>query len=220
MNELQNNKVTISGTVISAPRYSHEIYKDRFYEFMIKCNRLSDNADILPITVNENMLADFSIAVGDRVEVVGQYRSYNKLDGAKNRLMLTIFASSINAPTSPMDRNEIDLVGYICKAPVYRTTPFRREICDILVAVNRGYNKSDYIPCIAWGRNAKLARELNVGAKVEISGRIQSREYSKRLDDGTMQSKIAYELSITSITSGASEGLSSDPCKSALPHAA
>lgn len=201
MNEIQkNNTVTVSGKLLSLPCYSHEIFGEKFYECYIECLRLSNIPDIIPITISEQVMGTYNFVVGDKVEFVGQYRSYNKLEGEHSKLMLTVFAYSVHYPLRDTDRNEITLEGFLCKSPVFRTTPFKREICDLLVAVNRGYNKSDYIPCIAWGKNARVAKDFNVGDRLQIIGRIQSRAYIKKLDDGTTMTKTAYELSIIQVS--------------------
>ena len=197
----ENNKVIISGTVASEPEFSHEVYEETFYTFMLKTPRLSETHDIIKITISEKFLATEKIEVGDYVTIHGQFRSYNNFSGTGNRLILTVFVKSIQKCNYPdeYDRNlnSIYLNGYICKKPIYRTTPFGREIADILLAVNRSYNKSDYIPCIAWGRNAKYAEGFEVGNNVIIKGRIQSREYQKRITETEVESKTAYEVSVS-----------------------
>lgn len=201
MNEVQkNNIVTVSGKLLCQPCYSHEIFGEKFYECYVECMRLSNIPDIIPITISEQVMKSYNFVVGDKIEFVGQYRSYNKLEGEHSKLMLTVFAYTVRYPLSDVDKNEILLDGYICKKPIFRTTPFKREICDLLVAVNRGYNKSDYIPCIAWGKNARLSKDFAVGDRINITGRVQSRAYVKKLDDGTTVTKTAYELSIIQIT--------------------
>lgn len=195
---MNNNKVTLAGEIVSEPKFSHEIFGEGFYEMQLAVERLSEQKDILTVTVSDRLIADYDIKVGSKICVAGQFRSYNKLENDKSRLMLTVFVREILEEV-PENSNTIELKGYICKAPVYRTTPFKREICDLLVAVNRAYNKSDYIPCIAWGRNARFIKNIPVGEKVEISGRIQSREYQKVLDNGEVLKKIAYEVSVSKI---------------------
>ena len=195
--DMTNNKVTLSGVVVSQPAFSHEVYGEGFYEFMLSVLRLSDAADILPVTISERLMHEAHIEVGSKISVAGQFRSYNKLADNHSRLMLTVFARSVCDYDEELNPNVIELEGYICKNPMYRTTPFKREICDILLAVNRAYNKSDYIPCIAWGRNARYVNTLQVGDKIYLTGRIQSREYCKQLPDGTEQTRVAYEVSIS-----------------------
>lgn len=198
-----NNLVFLYGRIASEPLFSHEVFGEGFYEMNLAIDRLSGAADIIPVTMSERILTDAKIYIGKQVSIKGQFRSYNKLIGDRSKLMLTVFVREVeNSGQGCMNPNPniIELVGYICKPPIYRTTPFNREICDILVAVNRAYNKSDYIPAIAWGRNARFAKNILVGEKVHVSGRIQSREYQKRLDDGTVETRIAFEVSINRIS--------------------
>lgn len=195
----KNNKVYVAGEVATEAVFSHEVYGEGFYEFMIKVMRLSGQADILPLTISERLMKDGQIEIGKKIVAVGQFRSYNKLEGGKSRLMLTVFVRELLDEDNSKNPNNILISGYICKPPIYRTTPFNREIADVLVAVNRAYNKSDYIPCIAWGRNARFVRELNVGDKVAISGRIQSREYQKKLSEADVKTMTAYEVSVSKL---------------------
>lgn len=194
----QSNKVYLCGTVESDPVYSHELYGEGFYEFLLKVPRLSGQNDIIPLTVSERIINDAKIAVGERIALNGQFRSYNKMVDEKSKLMLTVFVRDFCAPGEE-NPNTVELSGYICKPPIYRTTPFNREICDLLIAVNRAYNKSDYIPCIAWGRNARFVKSVEVGQKIVIQGRIQSREYVKKLSEIQSETRVAYELSINKI---------------------
>ena len=198
----ENNKVTISGTVASEPEFSHEVYEEMFYTFMLDTPRLSGAKDTVIITISEKFLVGDGIKIGDNVKINGQFRSYNNFSSVGNRLILTVFVKDIEnlEAAEPAEiSNSIYLDGYICKQPVYRTTPFGREIADILLAVNRSYNKSDYIPCIAWGRNAKYAETLIIGDNVIIKGRIQSREYQKKLSETEFEQKTAYEISISKL---------------------
>lgn len=201
MENLSSNKVFLMGTVIADPEYSHELYGEGFYEFKLSVPRLSENRDIIPVTVSERIMSEVDLRAGATVALNGQFRSYNKLDGERSKLMLTVFVRDF-APITGEEQNPnvTELSGYICKPPIYRTTPFNREICDILLAVNRAYNKSDYIPCIAWGRNARFVRSVDVGQKLNICGRIQSREYNKRLEDDSVVVRTAYELSVSKIS--------------------
>ncbi|MCI8820187.1 MAG: single-stranded DNA-binding protein [Clostridia bacterium] len=194
----KNNKVYIYGEIVSEAVFSHEVYGEGFYEFYVKVMRLSGQADILPVTVSERIMTE-EMKVGGYICALGQFRSYNKVDGAKSRLMLTVFVRELLEAPPVKNPNSIVLSGYICKPPVYRTTPFNREIADLLVAVNRSYNKSDYIPAIAWGRNARFVRNLAVGDKIALSGRIQSREYQKKQPDESFVSMTAYEVSISKL---------------------
>ena len=194
------NRVFLRGTVVTEPKLSHELYGEGFYEFTVSVPRLSEQRDLIPVTVAERLLCDYRPAEGDTVAVEGQFRSYNKLVEGRSKLMLTVFARELSREIpGNVNPNSVELTGYICKPPVYRTTPFNREICDLLVAVNRAYNKSDYIPCIAWGRNARFVRGLNVGDKIALSGRIQSREYQKRLSETEVKTMTAYEVSVSKL---------------------
>ena len=178
----KNNKVYLYGEIVSEAQFSHEVYGEGFYEFMVKVMRLSGQADILPVTVSERIMTE-DMGVGSYISALGQFRSYNKLEDGKSRLMLTVFVRELLEVQAGKNPNSIVLSGYICKPPVYRTTPFNREIADLLIAVNRSYGKSDYIPCICWGRNARFASGFEVGGHVQVWGRIQSREYIKKLSE-------------------------------------
>lgn len=195
---MATNKVYIEGKVSSELTFSHEMYGEGFYNFTIEVPRLSQAVDTLPVTVSERLISTVDMALGRGVSIEGQLRSYNKfLDGA-NRLILTVFARDIkNVEEISKSPNQIYLDGFICKAPIYRTTPFGREITDLLVAVNRPYNKSDYIPAIAWGRNAKFSNTLEIGSHIKLWGRIQSREYEKKVSEENIIKRTAYEVSIS-----------------------
>lgn len=195
-----NNHITLVGKITSEKVFSHEVYGEGFYSFNMEVARLSGNSDIIPVTISERLITDVEIQVGKEVEIDGQFRSYNSYEGTKNKLVLTVFAkeiSYIDEENRPEVPNLVELNGFICKKPIYRQTPFGREIADILLAVNRAYNKSDYIPAIAWGRNARFCQNLEVGKNVKIYGRVQSRTYEKKYEDGTSQTKVAYEVSIS-----------------------
>ncbi len=195
-----NNEVILTGKVTSELVFSHEVYGEGFYCFSLDVPRLSDISDKINITVSERLLKTPDIKVGDLLTINGQFRSYNNYSDSGSKLILTVFARDITDATEEslkQNPNHIFLNGFLCKKPVYRTTPFGREITDILVAVNRAYNKSDYIPCIAWGRNARFAGNLEVGENIKIWGRIQSREYQKRLSEDNVITKTAYEISIS-----------------------
>ena len=224
-NYLENNYLTLVGKVASDKKFSHEIYGERFYSFDLLIPRLSGSADIIPVTASERLFTDEMLQDGTKLLIKGQFRSYNSYENERNKLILTVFAKDIevvkedeelveNIEGEETDEseesrkeafrkdyitNEVVLVGYICKKPVYRQTPFGREIADLLLAVNRAYNKSDYIPSIAWGRNARFCQNLEVGTEVKIVGRVQSRNYEKKLEDGTVLKKVAYEVSIGSL---------------------
>lgn len=192
-----NNHVLLKGKIKELPTYSHTVMGEGFFEMYIEVLRLSEEVDVLPVTISERLISEFKI--GDEIGIVGQFRSYNKIEDTKSKLMLTIFVKELVNPDEISEINQINLVGYICKEPIYRTTPFGREICDVLLAVNRAYNKSDYLPCIAWGRNARFVRDLGVGEKLEVQGRIQSRKYQKRIDENTSETRVAYEISLSSV---------------------
>ena len=208
-NYLENNYLTLVGKVTGEKKFSHEIYGEKFYIFNLEIPRLSDNADIIPITVSERIATGDILTEGKKLLVKGQFRSYNSYDEQKNRLILTVFARDVVELKEVEEENEISkkdatinevvLIGYICKKPIYRQTPFGREIADILLAVNRAYNKSDYIPCIAWGRNARYCQNIEVGTKVKMVGRVQSRMYEKKHEDGTVENRVAYEVSVGSL---------------------
>lgn len=196
----ETNVVNLRGELSENLEFSHEIFGEKFYNTTIKINRLSDSYDILPITVSERLLEDIKIEEGNLCSILGQLRSYNKNIDNRNRLVLTVFVREINTiEEENKDPNSIFLDGYICKEPVYRKTPLGREITDLLVAINRPYNKSDYIPSIVWGRNAKFAKGLKVGDRIQMWGRVQSREYEKKGEDGNSIKKVAYEVSISKI---------------------
>ena len=220
-NYLENNYLTLVGRVTSEKRFSHEIYGESFYTFDLLIPRLSGSEDIIPVTTSERLINDEMMVIGTKLLIKGQFRSYNSYENEKNKLILTVFAKDVqkledaqneNQESDEEDvansndfvskdtiTNEVVLVGYICKKPIYRQTPFGREIADLLLAVNRAYNKSDYIPSIAWGRNARFCQNLDVGTEVKVVGRIQSRNYDKKYEDGTVEKKVAYEVSIGSL---------------------
>ena len=210
-NYLESNYLTLVGKVTGEKEFSHEIYGERFYIFKLGIPRLSGNQDIIPITISERLIGEDGLQEGKKILVKGQFRSYNSYENEKNRLILTVFAKDIMEVEEKEEEeeteivrkdtitNEVVLVGYICKKPIYRQTPFGREISDILLAVNRAYNKSDYIPCIAWGRTARFCQNLEVGSQVKVVGRVQSRTYEKKYEDGTSQTRVAYEVSIGSL---------------------
>lgn len=204
-NHLETNKVTVVGKVGSELEYSHELYGEGFYILYLEVPRLSEHTDVLPVTISERLLLGTDLKIGDDIMIEGQLRSYNRYNNGNNKLILTIFARDLYIPNEDeiadlyKRPNEIFLDGYICKEPSYRTTPFGREITDLLVAVNRAYNKSDYIPCIAWGRNARFCEKLRVGDHIRVWGRVQSREYQKRISEDEVVKKVAYEVSLSKL---------------------
>lgn len=199
---IENNQVTIMGEIVSRFSFSHEIFGEGFYMVDLKVNRLSESADIIPLMVSERLIDVTEDYQGYFIAVNGQFRSYNRHEERKNRLVLSVFAREIEfveAVEESAKSNQIYLDGYICKAPIYRKTPLGREIADLLLAVNRPYGKSDYIPCICWGRNARFASGFQVGERCELWGRIQSREYMKKLDEETLEKRVAYEVSVSKL---------------------
>ncbi len=198
-NYIANNRAEVIGNVLDEPAFSHEIYGEKFYLFTLAVPRLSGTADNVKVMISERLMQEVTVAQGARVEVEGQFRSYNSYENGDNRLILTVFAKDIRYAEDDDEKNpnSLYLNGFICKAPVYRTTPFGREITDLLLAVNRSYNKSDYIPVIAWGRNARYCKNINVGDNIKIWGRIQSRIYQKHISEDEVVEKTAYEVSVS-----------------------
>lgn len=198
--EIKNNQVTLIGELVSNFGFDHECYGEGFYTAMLASKRLSGKKDIVPVMVSERIVDTGADWIGAFVRVFGRFRSYNKIEGGKNRLILSVFAEEFeecegSGIIGNSGESRIFLDGYICKQPNYRKTPLGREVSEILFAVNRKYGKSDYIPCIAWGRNARFASGLEVGTRLQIEGRIQSREYQKRISDDEFETRVAYEVS-------------------------
>lgn len=201
-NYSQNNYIMLVGKITSEKKFSHEIYGESFFNFDLEIPRLSGISDIIPITISERLIANFDLSLGKQVVIEGQFRSYNTYEDSKSRLILTVFVKEIREKGEDEEikvPNEVQLVGHICRKPIYRKTPFGREIADILVAVNRAYNKSDYIPCITWGRNARFCENMQIGTELRLVGRVQSRPYEKKHEDGTVEQRTAYEVSISSL---------------------
>lgn len=199
---MENNQVVIMGTVSSPFQYSHEIFGEGFYMIDVEVQRLSDSTDVIPMMVSERLMDVTRDYTGTKVMVTGQFRSYNRHEEKKNRLILSVFAREveiIEEVEESAKSNQIYLDGFICKEPIYRKTPLGREIADLLIAVNRPYGKSDYIPCICWGRNARFASSFEVGTRCAIWGRIQSREYMKKLSEETVEKRVAYEVSVNKL---------------------
>ena len=198
---IENNRVSIIGEVVSDFKFSHEVFGEGFYLVSVSVNRLSDMVDIIPLMISERLIDVTKDYKGMKLEVSGQFRSYNRHEGVKNKLILSIFVRELqfvdddDMPEEQAKSNQIFLDGYVCKPPIYRKTPLGREIADVLIAVNRPYGKSDYIPCITWGRNARFASTLEVGQRVQLQGRIQSREYVKKISEDNLERHTAYELS-------------------------
>ena len=201
---INNNQITVSGELVSEFSFDHEVFGEKFYTTKLSVERKSGNIDVLPILISERIIDIKRERKGEMVKVYGQVRSYNKHEKNKSRLILSVFAREFEEiefeheePGSGNDENNILLDGYICKKPSYRKTPLGREISDILLAVNRPYGKSDYIPTICWGRNARFTSGLKVGTRLQIEGRIQSREYIKKKEDGELEKRTAYEVSVS-----------------------
>ena len=204
-NYSENNYIILVGKITSEKVFSHEVYGESFYIFNLEIPRLSGTADLIPVTISERLISNFDLTIGKEVAIEGQFRSYNTYENQRSRLVLTVFAKDIkeyqeeNEEGRERISNEVVLTGYVCKKPIYRQTPFGREISDVLLAVNRAYNKSDYIPCIAWGRNARFCENMEIGTEVRITGRVQSRMYEKKHEDGTIEPRVAYEVSVGSL---------------------
>ena len=202
---IENNRVCIIGEIVSEFTFSHEVFGEGFYIANVSVNRLSDMVDVIPLMISERLIDVTKDYRGMKIEVAGQFRSYNRHEGTKNKLVLSIFVRELRfleddeMPEEQSKSNQIFLDGYVCKPPIYRKTPLGREIADILVAVNRPYGKSDYIPCIAWGRTARFCENLEVGTELRVTGRVQSREYEKKYEDGTVEKRIAYEVSVSNL---------------------
>lgn len=197
----ENNIVKMGGVVASGLEPSHELYGEQFYKFHIEIDRLSGQKDRIPVIVSERLIDVDNFSEGTVIKLEGQYRSYNQIVGDnKSKLILTVFVKDIEVGCEDekvKTINELTMIGTICKPPIYRKTPLGRDIADILLAVNRAYNKSDYIPCILWGRNAKFCEKLSIGADAKVTGRIQARSYDKKFPDGTSESRVAYEVSVS-----------------------
>ena len=199
---IENNQVVIMGEIVSDFSFSHEIFGEGFYMVDVKVERLSDSNDMIPVMVSERLIDVTSDYRGQNIMVTGQFRSYNRHEERKNKLVLSVFAREsefVDETPEGSKTNQIYLDGYICKEPIYRKTPLGREIADLLLAVNRPYGKSDYIPCICWGRNARYANNFHAGTRCEIWGRIQSREYMKKLSEDQVEKRVAYEVSVSKL---------------------
>lgn len=199
---IENNQVTIMGEVASEFTYSHEVFGEGFYMVDVLVRRLSNSEDRIPLMISERLIDVSQDYTGEFIMVTGQFRSYNRHEEFKNRLVLSVFVREVEFIEEELDgakTNHILLEGYICKRPIYRKTPLGREIADLLLAVNRPYGKSDYIPCICWGRNARFASGFEVGEHVQILGRIQSRDYVKKISETETQTRTAYEVSVSKL---------------------
>lgn len=199
---IENNQVTIMGQVATGFSFSHEVFGEGFYMVEVLVKRLSNSDDRIPLMISERLIDVTQDYTGEYIVAHGQFRSYNRHEEQKNRLVLSVFVREVSFVEEEPDgakTNSILLDGYICKEPIYRKTPLGREIADLLLAVNRPYGKSDYIPCICWGRNARYASGFEVGEHVQVLGRIQSREYVKKLSETEMEKRTAYEVSVSKL---------------------
>ena len=198
----ENNQVSMMGEIVSEFQFSHEVFGEGFYMVELAVYRLSNYSDYIPLMISERLIDTEQDYTGQLIRVSGQFRSYNRHEEKKNRLVLSVFVRELEF-LDEIDENEktnqIFLDGYICKEPIYRKTPLGREIADVLLAVNRSYGKSDYIPCICWGRNARFASGFTVGSHIQIVGRVQSREYVKRIDEENVEHRVAYEVSVSKV---------------------
>ena len=198
----ENNQVSMMGEIVSEFQFSHEVFGEGFYMVELAVNRLSNYSDYIPLMISERLIDTEQDYTGQLIRVSGQFRSYNRHEEKKNRLVLSVFVRELEF-LDEIDENEktnqIFLDGYICKEPIYRKTPLGREIADVLLVVNRSYGKSDYIPCICWGRNARFASGFTVGSHIQIVGRVQSREYVKRIDEENVEHRVAYEVSVSKV---------------------
>ena len=202
---MENNQVSLIGKIVSGFTFSHEMFGEGFYLVNLEVNRLSGHVDVIPLMISERLVDVTENYQGCTVEAIGQFRSCNRHEGSRKRLVLSVFVQEIHFMEKFTDytkTNQIFLEGYICKTPIYRKTPLGREIADILLAVNRPYGKSDYIPCIAWGRNARYASNFQVGTRVCIWGRVQSREYTKKISESECETRVAYEVSVQYLKEG------------------
>ena len=209
--EETGNSIHLRGHVCQPLQFGHELFGEQFFVTTLRVPRLSGAEDFLPITLSERLLIDEPIAAGSILCLDGQLRSYNKVVEGSGRLLITAFAQRLLPVEDEENPNRVQLTGALCKAPSYRTTPFGREIADLMLAVNRSYGKSDYIPCITWGRTARYAANLKIGDKVQLVGRFQSRNYQKQLPDGTILNKVAYEVSVSRLSA-----MKEDPLTEAL----
>lgn len=199
MSALENNRVTLVGTIITKLTYDHEVFGEKFYRFGLSVNRLSENSDIVPVIVSERTfeVTDGDDFIGYCVRIDGSFRSYSLHENGKHRLILSVLADQVESAESSNDYNKIVLEGFVCKQPTYRKTPLGREVSGFLLAVNRPYGNSDYIPCLAWGRNANYLSRCEVGTKLQLEGRIQSRSYRKKISETEFEERVAYEVSMS-----------------------
>ncbi|MCL2811268.1 MAG: single-stranded DNA-binding protein [Clostridia bacterium] len=205
------NDLHLTGKLVTMPQVGHEAFGEVFYYLTLGVPRLSGAEDLLPVTISERLLEGVELTPGRMLSIDGQVRSYNKVIDGVGRLLITAFAQRLNEVDPHKNPNLLQLTGTLCKPPAYRTTPFGREIADLMVAVNRAYGKSDYIPCITWGRSARFSSRLHIGDRISLNGRLQSRAYQKQLPDGTCVEKVAYEVSVSQIELVAGSHLEVEP---------
>ena len=190
------NQIIVRGSLTALPRFSHENHGKRFFRFSLEVPRLSGNVDILPVVAEEKILNQMDLSGGEMLTVIGQIRSHNTRQEGVRRLLVFIFAADMIAEDAePM--NDVMIEGPLCREPVYRRTPLGREICDAMIAVPRAFNRADYLPCILWGRTAQDISRCHTRDRVRITGRLQSRVYTKLTDDGPIE-RTAYEISALS----------------------
>lgn len=188
------NQVRLCGTMETAPGFSHENHGRQFYSFVLGVERLSGTVDRLRILADLELLEQADCAWGERVLVTGQIRSYNQISDTGRHLIISVYANGLELTDEAPD-NQVQLTGVLCRDPVYRRTPLGREICDGMLAVSRPCRRTDYLPCIFWGRTAREMARLTSGARISLTGRLQSREYTKLLEDGSSLRRTAYEIS-------------------------
>ena len=210
--EKTNNAVTVIGTLGAKPVFSHAGINEKYYIFPLEICRLSGTVDVINVIAGQRLMEQTQVEDGSRIQITGELRSFNNKSGVGNKLVITVFAREIRF-TDEEDKNEVCLTGTFCRAPNLRCTPMGREICDLMVAVNRRYGRSDYLPCIVWGRLAETAAQWPTGTKVDLVGRIQSRKYIKVLD-GLQEEKIAFEVSVSSIAPASEGETEGDPAMS------
>ena len=198
------NRIRLCGEIDAAPAFSHENHGRRFYRTVLAVPRLSGTVDRIPVLADWELLDAADVCWGERAVLTGQIRSYNQVSEDGRHLVISVFAEQLE-PSDEEPDNRAELTGTLCKDPVFRRTPLGREICDVMLAVNRPYHRTDYLPCIFWGRTAREIAYLSVGAQVHLTGRLQSREYTKQLPNGVLQQRTAYEVSAITAEALASE---------------
>ena len=195
------NQILLRGELDTLPAFSHESHGRRFYSFTLAVERLSGTMDLLHCVAAEELVQALDPSGGEMVELIGQVRSFNNRSGAGRRLVISAYAEQLRT-CDDEPANEVILCGSICRQPIFRRTPLGREICDLMLAVNRPYRRADYLPCILWGHTAQHCANFPVGTTLQLTGRLQSRTYVKQLETGSEQ-RVAYEIS--AITAGAVE---------------